>query len=52
LRHIKTGIAGGVVNDDPLRAQRSIPMLDAIMLVIGLAFFALSVGYAYACDRL
>jgi hypothetical protein len=27
-------------------------MLDIIMLAIGLGFFALSVGYAYACDRL
>ena len=30
----------------------SIQMLDLIMLAIGLGFFALSVGYAYACDRL
>jgi len=27
-------------------------MLDILMLVLGLAFFALSVGYAYACERL
>jgi hypothetical protein len=27
-------------------------MLDVIMLAIGIAFFALSVGYALACDRL
>jgi len=27
-------------------------MLDLIMLAIGLGFFAVSVGYAYACDRL
>jgi len=27
-------------------------MLDLIMLAIGIAFFALSVGYVYACDRL
>jgi len=27
-------------------------MLDILMLAIGLAFFALSVGYAVACDRL
>jgi SNF family Na+-dependent transporter len=27
-------------------------MLDVIMLAIGLAFFALSVGYVYACDQL
>jgi hypothetical protein len=31
---------------------RSIPMLDVIMLAIGLGFFALSVGYTIACDRL
>jgi hypothetical protein len=28
------------------------PMLDVLMVFIALAFFALSVGYAYACDRL
>jgi len=28
------------------------PMLDLIMLAIGLGFFALSIGYAYACDSL
>jgi hypothetical protein len=27
-------------------------MLDIVMLALGLAFFALSVGYAFACDRL
>jgi len=27
-------------------------MLDLVMLAIGLGFFALTVGYAYACDRL
>jgi len=27
-------------------------MLDVVMLAIGLAFFALSIGYVYACDRL
>jgi hypothetical protein len=27
-------------------------MLDVIMLAVGLGFFALAVGYAYACDRL
>jgi hypothetical protein len=28
------------------------PMLDVIVLTIGLGFFALSVGYTIACDRL
>jgi hypothetical protein len=27
-------------------------MLDVVMLAIGLGFFALSIGYAIACDRL
>jgi hypothetical protein len=27
-------------------------MLDVIMLAIGLGFFALSVGYLYACEQL
>jgi hypothetical protein len=28
------------------------PMLDIFMLALGLGFFALAVGYAYACERL
>jgi len=27
-------------------------MFDLIMLAIGLGFFVLSIGYAYACDQL
>ena len=30
----------------------STAMLDLIMLAMGLAFFVLAIGYAYACDRL
>jgi hypothetical protein len=30
----------------------SIPMLDAVMMAIAFAFFALSIAYVYACDRL
>jgi hypothetical protein len=30
----------------------SIQMLDLILLALGLGFFLLSIGYAYACDRL
>jgi hypothetical protein len=29
-----------------------ISMMDVIMLAIGAVFFALSIGYVYACDRL
>jgi hypothetical protein len=32
--------------------DRSMQMMDIIMLALGLAFFALSVGYTIACDRL
>jgi hypothetical protein len=27
-------------------------MMDVIMIAIGFVFFALSIGYVYACDRL
>jgi len=27
-------------------------MLDVFLVALGLVFFALSVGYVYACDRL
>jgi hypothetical protein len=30
----------------------STAMLDAVMLAIGFAFFALSIAYVYACDLL
>jgi hypothetical protein len=36
------------VHDSP----RSLPMLDILMIALGLGFFALSVGYSVACDRL
>jgi hypothetical protein len=32
--------------------QQEHSMLDVIMLGLGLAFFALAVGYTYACERL
>jgi hypothetical protein len=31
---------------------RSTSMMDFVMLAIGVAFFALSIGYVYVCDRL
>jgi hypothetical protein len=33
-------------------SQGVIRMLDLILIAIGLGFFALSVAYVYACDRL
>ena len=32
--------------------ERELYMLDFIMLAMGLVFFALAIGYSYACDRL
>jgi hypothetical protein len=32
--------------------HRDILMLDIIVLALGLAFFALAIGYTYACERL
>jgi hypothetical protein len=32
--------------------HRSTPMLDILMLVLGLAFFAAAIGYSYVCERL
>jgi hypothetical protein len=34
------------------RKPRRSPMLDIVMLALGLGFFALSIGYAHLCDRL
>jgi hypothetical protein len=31
---------------------RSIQMLDIILLAVGVGFFVMLIGYAYACERL
>ncbi|PDT89825.1 hypothetical protein CO669_13640 [Bradyrhizobium sp. Y36] len=33
-------------------AMRSIAMMDILMLALGCGFFALAIGYTYACERL
>ena len=33
-------------------ATRRIPMMDILMLALGFGFFALAIGYTYACERL
>jgi hypothetical protein len=33
-------------------ATRSIFMWDVVMLALGLGFFVVGIGYAYACERL
>jgi len=35
-----------------LSAHQESSMLDIVMLALGVGFFVLSVGYAYACERL
>jgi len=35
-----------------MTTEGSTQMLDIVMLAIAAAFFVLSIGYAYACDRL
>ena len=35
-----------------LSGQRSNQMLDLILLALGLGFFIVTIGYAYACDQL
>jgi hypothetical protein len=34
------------------RRNQELPMLDVLMLALGLGFFALAIGYSYACERL
>jgi hypothetical protein len=31
---------------------RSIPMMDVVMVAIAFTFFAVSIAYVYACERL
>jgi hypothetical protein len=31
---------------------RSIPMMDVVMVALAVGFFALSIGYVYACEQL
>jgi hypothetical protein len=40
------------LNRRPDDFEREQPMLDVIMLAMGFVFFALAIGYSYACDRL
>jgi len=50
---MRSDVARGPARTDAaLSPGRRVSMLDTLMVVIALAFFALSVGYAYACDRL
>jgi hypothetical protein len=33
-------------------ATKEHPMLDVLMLALAFGFFALAIGYTYACERL
>lgn len=35
-----------------IRRNKEHPMLDILMLALAAAWFALAIGYAYACERL
>ena len=32
--------------------ERELRMFDLVLLAMGLGFFVVSIGYAYACDKL
>jgi uncharacterized protein YraI len=34
------------------RRNEEHPMMDVLMLALAFGFFALAIGYAYACERL
>ena len=51
LTHIKNSLLWSMDCACAL-SPRSLPMLDLLMIALGLGFFALSVGYTIACDRL
>jgi hypothetical protein len=52
LRHVKNGpTKHGLLNAQNSR-QEHWSMLDILMIALALGFFALSVGYTVACDRL
>ena len=41
-----------LASPDQNRPEREEAMLDLLMLAIGAGLFIITVGYAYACDRL
>jgi len=45
-------VAGRLTGRSPRKPRKEQPMLDVILLAVGLGFFALSIAYAFGCDRL
>ncbi|WP_156918490.1 hypothetical protein [Bradyrhizobium sp. Cp5.3] len=54
LFRFRKALAGSLRNGCAGRkgATRSNPMMDVLMLALAAAFFALAIGYTYACERL
>jgi hypothetical protein len=50
--HINTVQPATTADANVIASRKGIQMMDVILLAIGLGFFAVSVGYAYACERL
>jgi hypothetical protein len=48
LHHYQSAAVGSA--RDPVAQEH--PMLDILMLTLGLGFFVAGIGYAYACERL
>jgi hypothetical protein len=46
------GLTARHLTPDCALMHRDILMLDIIVLALGFAFFALAIGYTYACERL
>jgi hypothetical protein len=44
--------ARAVCSVSPQSLHQEHSMLDVVMLALGLGFFILTLGYAYACERL
>ena len=49
---VKSAAPSGIYWQSDAFIARRIPMMDVVMLAIGLAFFTVSIAYVYACDRL
>jgi hypothetical protein len=50
--YLKLRSARGIRSARRIRRRKEHPMMDVILVAMALAFFALSVGYTIACDRL
>ena len=49
---VKSAAPSGIYWQSGAFVARRTPMMDVVMLAIGFVFFAVSIAYVYACDRL